>query len=391
MKRTRLPYDVHVFAGLLAVLARVGLPSSSLAQPLPGNPQPVYPENAIRDAVLGRVELAVTIKPDGTAGAIRTVFAAPTGYDFDKVARQTVSRWKFKPIAGHPNAGVHTTAFDFQPGGPVFITQWEATPGAGLTFPESRRLLQLKRGSIRTPRWFSDYSLDVEFRILEDTTSASLLVHARPQKGGGVDGYKVRLSSGGGANAGIGEVEPVRLMFQENTRRSAAIEPKAPGEWRTAKVETVEGGLVVAIDGVQTFAATDLERLTGHIGFEVTSGVLQVRAARVERRDTYYRNTIDSSVMRPKMAGVTSPRLVQEVKPDYSLEAMRKISQGVVGLEAVVRPDGSVGAVRVTRSLDLDLDQSSVAAVRRWRFEPGTKDGQKIPVAVEIEMEFRLR
>jgi TonB family protein len=59
-----------------------------------------------------------------------------------------------------------------------------------------------------------------------------------------------------------------------------------------------------------------------------------------------------------------------------------------VFLEAIVLADGSIGPVRVTKSLDLDLDQSAAAAVRRWQFKPALKDGAAVPALVEIEMSF---
>lgn len=91
--------------------------------------------------------------------------------------------------------------------------------------------------------------------------------------------------------------------------------------------------------------------------------------------------------------GVTSPRLLQEVKPGYTGEAMRAKIQGIVVMEAVVMPDGSVGPVKITRSLDpqFGLDQEAIRTVKKWRFAPGTRLGQPVPVLVEIEMTFTLR
>jgi TonB family protein len=56
-------------------------------------------------------------------------------------------------------------------------------------------------------------------------------------------------------------------------------------------------------------------------------------------------------------------------------------------------PDGSVGQVRITRSLDdrFGLDQEAIATVKQWRFEPGRRLGVAVPVLVEIEMQFTLR
>jgi periplasmic protein TonB len=84
--------------------------------------------------------------------------------------------------------------------------------------------------------------------------------------------------------------------------------------------------------------------------------------------------------------GVLSPRLIQEVKPGYTSEAMRAKIQGVVLMEAIVNVDGSVGNVHITRSLDptFGLDQEAIKTVKKWRFAP-------VPVLVEIEMTFTLR
>jgi TonB family protein len=91
--------------------------------------------------------------------------------------------------------------------------------------------------------------------------------------------------------------------------------------------------------------------------------------------------------------GVVSPRLILEVKPNYTAEAMRAKIQGVVTLEAVVMPDGSVGNVQIIRSLDntFGLDEEAKKTVRKWRFAPGTRLGQPVPVLVEIEITFTLR
>ncbi len=91
--------------------------------------------------------------------------------------------------------------------------------------------------------------------------------------------------------------------------------------------------------------------------------------------------------------GVVSPRLLYEVKPNYTSDAMRAKIQGIVTMEAVVMPDGSVGDVQITRSLDqtFGLDQEAIRTVKKWRFAPGTRQGQPVPVLVEIEMTFTLR
>ena len=91
--------------------------------------------------------------------------------------------------------------------------------------------------------------------------------------------------------------------------------------------------------------------------------------------------------------GVETPRLLKEVKPQYTAQAMRAKIQGEVLLECIVQPDGTVGNVRVVRSLDgaFGLDQEAIKAARQWRFAPGTRQGQPVPVLVTIAIAFTLR
>ena len=91
--------------------------------------------------------------------------------------------------------------------------------------------------------------------------------------------------------------------------------------------------------------------------------------------------------------GVETPRPIRETKPRYTAEAMRAKVQGAVWLEAVVLPDGSVGDVRVVRSLDQNfgLDDEAVKAAKQWRFIPGTRFGEPVAVLVTIELTFTLR
>jgi TonB family protein len=72
---------------------------------------------------------------------------------------------------------------------------------------------------------------------------------------------------------------------------------------------------------------------------------------------------------------------------------MRAKVQGVVLLEAVVLPDGSIGAVQVRRSLDprFGLDQEAMRTVREWRFSPALRNGGPVPVRIAIELTFTLR
>ena len=62
-------------------------------------------------------------------------------------------------------------------------------------------------------------------------------------------------------------------------------------------------------------------------------------------------------------------------------------------LECVVNPDGAVGDIHVVRSLDptFGLDEEAIKAACEWKFKPGTRLGQPVPVLVTIELTFTLR
>jgi protein TonB len=91
--------------------------------------------------------------------------------------------------------------------------------------------------------------------------------------------------------------------------------------------------------------------------------------------------------------GVELPRVIQEIRPQYTADAMRAKVQGTVWVECVVLPDGTVGEANVTKSLDsvFGLDQEALKAAKRWRFIPGRRLGQPVPVLVTIELTFTLR
>jgi TonB family protein len=89
---------------------------------------------------------------------------------------------------------------------------------------------------------------------------------------------------------------------------------------------------------------------------------------------------------------VSAPRLIQEVKPQYTSEALRRRIQGTVVLEAIVTADGCPTQIRVVKPLDRGgLDQEAVAAVAQWRFEPGRLAGTPVDVLVIILIDFVVR
>jgi len=90
-------------------------------------------------------------------------------------------------------------------------------------------------------------------------------------------------------------------------------------------------------------------------------------------------------------AGIDPPTRVREVKASYTDEARRRAIEGDVVLEIVVLHDGTVGDVRVRRSLGAGLDQRAIDAVRQWKFNPARRHGAAVDVVVDVTVEFKMR
>jgi TonB family protein len=88
--------------------------------------------------------------------------------------------------------------------------------------------------------------------------------------------------------------------------------------------------------------------------------------------------------------GITPPKATYTVPPDYSEKARRARIQGVVGLRVVVTSEGKIGDVTIVKKLHPDLDKKAVEAIRKWNFQPATKDGQPVAVQVNVNMQFAL-
>lgn len=90
-------------------------------------------------------------------------------------------------------------------------------------------------------------------------------------------------------------------------------------------------------------------------------------------------------------SGIDPPRLLHEVKAQFTDEARRQNVSGDVVLEIVVTRDGAVGDVKVLQGLGAGLDERAIAAVRQWQFAPARRQGQPVDVIVEVAVEFTLK
>jgi TonB family protein len=88
--------------------------------------------------------------------------------------------------------------------------------------------------------------------------------------------------------------------------------------------------------------------------------------------------------------GVWPPVVKNEVVAEYSEEARRAKYQGVCIVSLFVDLQGLPQNVRVIRPLGMGLDEKAVEAVRKYRFKPAMINGVPVPVAINVEVIFRL-
>ena len=95
---------------------------------------------------------------------------------------------------------------------------------------------------------------------------------------------------------------------------------------------------------------------------------------------------VTATVYVPGSPGLTEPRLVRTIRPNYAAGAAR--IKGVVKVDALILPDGTVGEARVLRSLQRDLDREALIALRYWLFAPAIVDGQPVGYKAILDLEF---
>jgi TonB family protein len=96
------------------------------------------------------------------------------------------------------------------------------------------------------------------------------------------------------------------------------------------------------------------------------------------------------TVYRAEPHVVSAPRAINSPPPEYSEEARRARYEGSAIVWLVVDTAGSPHDLQIQRPLGLGLDEKAVERLRTWTFEPGKKDGQPVPVKINVEVSFRL-
>jgi len=95
--------------------------------------------------------------------------------------------------------------------------------------------------------------------------------------------------------------------------------------------------------------------------------------------------------MRVKIGGnVQRAKLINKVDPVYPNQARANGIHGTVRLHVIVAQNGSIRQIAVV-SGDAALVQTTLDAVKPWRYRPTLLNGQPVEVDSEVDVIFALK
>jgi len=94
--------------------------------------------------------------------------------------------------------------------------------------------------------------------------------------------------------------------------------------------------------------------------------------------------------LRAGLGGVKEPKLLYSVRPIYPETARSARVQGAVLLELTIDRQGGVREVKVLRGLPQGLTEAAIDAVKQWRYESSTLQGEPIEVIFIVTVRFNL-
>jgi TonB family protein len=191
--------------------------------------------------------------------------------------------------------------------------------------------------------------------------------------------------------------------------QSQAADPAKPGRslmWMAVareQLKDIEGAerlfkqALDASDPGSSEVATSLQVYAGFLqrqGRTEEAASIKAKESRIRTQlalsnATEYRRAAGPAPLRVG-AGVAAPTLVSKVEPEYSEEARAAKYQGTVVVTVTIDTDGTAQDMKIVRGLGLGLDEKALQAISQWKFKPGAREGQPVPVMATIEVNFRL-
>lgn len=83
--------------------------------------------------------------------------------------------------------------------------------------------------------------------------------------------------------------------------------------------------------------------------------------------------------------------LLKGDSPPYTAAAHHAQVEGAILLDVVVDEKGQAREVIVVRGLGYGLDESAIKTIKRWKFKPGTYQGNPVVVMEAIQVTFHMQ
>jgi TonB family protein len=238
----------------------------------------------------------------------------------------------------------------------------------------------------------TDFEIVGEIR-LDGDADAALLLYAWEPEIASEPVFPLRLASSPHA----GELSGPGVRASSDAKVGASF-VAAARDWQPIRISCMGRHVRVVVSGGLLTEGDLPSPQFGRIGIEVKKGSISLRNWQFVRWDGPATRpllddnpgVIDAEVKTPP-AGFTIPKLQHEVHPRYTGNAMRRKVWGDAELEAIVERTGYVGPIRVTKSLDHELDIEAIRAARQWRFAPALMRGEPVRCRVQITMSFTLK
>jgi TonB family protein len=193
-----------------------------------------------------------------------------------------------------------------------------------------------------------------------------------------------------------GAVMPgVALTLENAQEEKQQATSRADGRFDFPQIAPGKYVLSAAIPGFRTLrqefelkAARDWDR-----AITLQVGELKESISVRERRITGPVGPSQPQLPKPLKVGgnIRVPKKTLDVRPIYPKTMREAGREGVVPIEAIIGPDGSVASVRVV-SADVHPDFAIAAAdaVRQWKFTPTLLNGVPVEVVMTVKVQFNL-
>jgi hypothetical protein len=86
----------------------------------------------------------------------------------------------------------------------------------------------------------------------------------------------------------------------------------------------------------------------------------------------------------------TPPKPISTPAPDVSREALLVGQAGRESFVVLVDAEGKTNVLAFTGLLQYGLEETTIDAVKQWKFEPAVKDGKPVSVRIAMDIDYKL-